>query len=160
MNLSTPVLGRFGHAGFLRGHRASNLLLRVAVRLRPGVGLSGAGAHALSAAVEALVPSGPSGPVDLHAVVLRAQQHLYTLRPHDRRDLCAYLDLLEHVLPPLTRTGLRFSRLPLEARRRCLAACERSALGLFVTGHAALRHLALVAFMEAPEVWPSPKMVS
>ncbi len=160
--MSTPVLGRFGHAGFLRGHRASNLLLRAAVRLRPGEGLSSAGAHALTAAVEALVPAGPPGtvPVDLHTVVLRAQQHLYTLRPRDRRDLCAYLDLLEHLLPPLTRTGLRFSRLPLDARRRCLAACERSSLGLFVTGHAALRHLALVAFMEAPEVWPNPKTLA
>jgi hypothetical protein len=156
------VLGRFGNAGFLRGNRASNLLLRAAVKLRPGAGLSSAGAHALTAAVEALIPSRPasSGAIDLQAVVLRAQQHLYTLRPRDRRDLCAYLDLLERVLPPLTRTGLRFSRLSLEARRRCLAACERSSLGLFVTGHAALRHLALVAFMEAPEVWPDPETLS
>jgi hypothetical protein len=159
------VLGRFGHAGFLRGHRASKLLLRAAVSLRPGVGLSGAGAQALTAAVEALVPSRPASPngeaaIDLRAVVLRAQQHLYTLRPRDRRDLCAYLDLLEHVLPPLTRTGLRFSRLPLDARRRCLAACERSSIALFATGHAALRHLALVAFMEAPEVWPDPQTLT
>jgi hypothetical protein len=154
--LSTSVLGRFGHAGFLRGHRTSNLLLQVAVKLRPGAGLSAAGAHALTAAVEALVPSG-NRPRDLRAVVHRAQQHLYTLRPQDRRDLCAYLDLLERVLPPLTRTGLRFSRMSLEARRRCLAACEHSALGLFATGHAALRHLALVAFMESPEAWPDPQ---
>lgn len=123
------------------------------MKLRPGAGLSSAGAHALSGAVAALVPAGAEGG-DLHAVVLRAQQHLYTLRPKDRRDLCAYLDLLEHVLPALTRTGLRFSGLSLEARRRCLAACERSSVGLFVTGHAALRHLVLLAFMETPEVWP------
>ncbi len=150
--MSTSVLGRFGHAGFLRGNGASNLLLRVATRLRPGAGLSAAGAQAMTAAVEAFVPSQPDS--DLRAVVHRAQRHLYTLRPADRRDLCTYLDVLERVLPLLTGTGLRFSRLSLEARRRCLAACERSSVGLFVTGHAALRHLALVAFMETPEVWP------
>ncbi|MHB8420618.1 MAG: hypothetical protein ACYDCL_21305 [Myxococcales bacterium] len=156
--MAASTLGRFGNAGFLRGSLASSVILGVLAKLRPGAGLSASGARALTAAVEALVPRLPgSAPAaDLHAVVLRAQANVYALARRDRRDLCAYLDLLEHAVPVLARAGLTFSRLTAEQRLRCLAACERSSIALLATGYAALRHLALVAYMEAPEAWPDP----
>ncbi len=153
--MSASVLGRFGNSGFLKGGVTSNMLLRAAVKLRPGRGLSASGAQALTSAVEALVPTGMAEK-EMPAVVRRAQHHLYTLAPPDRGDLCAFLDLLERLVPLLGGRLERFSRLPLAARRRCLSACERSSLEVLAQGHAALRHLALVAFMEAPEVWPAP----
>jgi hypothetical protein len=158
-HVAASTLGRFGNAGFLRGGLASSAVLGALARLRPGAGLSGSGARALTAAVEALVPRVPgqlASQFDRGAVVRRAQASLYALQRRDRRDLCAFLDLLEHAVPLLARAGLTFSKLPHDQRVRCLAACERSSIALLVTGHAALRHLALVAFMEAPEAWPDP----
>ncbi len=166
--MAASLLGRFGEAGFLRRHKGSELFLELAVRLRGSRGLSAAGARALAASVECLVPrpelpsgAGPAARVptgeQLRAITFRAQAQLYTLAPRDRRDLCAFLDLLEHAVPILAGAGLRFSRLGLSARGRCLALCERSSFGLLATGHAAVRHLALVAFMESPEIWPAPR---
>lgn len=157
--MGASTLGRFGNAGFLRGGLVSSAVLGALAKLRPGAGLSASGASALTAAVEALVPRIPERP-DLRGVVLRAQTNLYALQRRDRRDLCAFLDLLEHAVPALARTGLTFSKLTREQRLRCLAACERSSIALFATGYAALRHLTLVAFMEAPEAWPDPALLA
>ncbi len=153
--MAASTLGRFANAGFLRGGVASSVLLGALAKLRPGAGLSPSGARALTAAVETLVPRLP-GHSQLHGVILRVQASLYALQRRDRRDLCAFLDLLEHAVPPVARAGLTFSKLSHDQRLRCLAACERSSIALLATGHAALRHLALLAFMEAPEAWPDP----
>ena len=147
---TTTTLGRFGQAGFLRGKWGSNLLLSVAGALRTGQGLSTHGAEAFTAAVEALIPAG-AGAVDPPAVVYRAQEQLYAMAPSDRRDLCTFLELLERLVPIISGAGLRFSRLPRSGRARCLAACENSPLEALATGHAALRHLALLAYLETPE---------
>ncbi|MHB1844226.1 MAG: hypothetical protein ACYCWW_05245 [Deltaproteobacteria bacterium] len=162
--MATSLLGRFNEAGFLRRSRGSELLLDLALRLRGSRGLSPAGARALASAIECLVPrtalaatSAPPDAPQLQAITFRAQRELYTLAPRDRRDLCAFLDLLERVVPLLAGTGLRFSAQSPDARARCLQLCERSSIGILATGHAAVRHLALVAFLEAPELWPTPR---
>jgi len=86
-----------------------------------------------------------------HTALTRLQRRPLVVQ----RQLCDYLDLLDRFVPLLGRLGRRFEHLSPESRRKCLQACERSRWSVLSEGHAKLRHLVQMAYMECPEAWPS-----
>jgi hypothetical protein len=75
----------------------------------------------------------------------------------EQRELCDHLELLDRFVPLLARLGRRFENLSPDSRRKCLQACERSRWSVLSEGHARLRHLVQMAYMECPEAWPVSK---
>src|ERR1700722_19231841 len=98
--------------------------------------------------------------VERRAVVQTAVARLQRSPLLEQRELCDHLDLLDRFIPVLGRLGRRFENLSPESRRKCLQACERSRWSVFSEGHAKLRHLVQMAYMECPEAWPSMKIDS
>jgi hypothetical protein len=92
--------------------------------------------------------------VERRAVFQAALERLRRSPPLEQRELCDHLDLLDRFVPLLGRLGRRFETLSPESRRKCLQACERSRWSVLSEGHAKLRHLVQMAYMECPEAWP------
>jgi hypothetical protein len=101
-----------------------------------------------------LLLSGHLTIVEKRAVLHTALASLQGAAPLEQRAICDHLDLLDRFVPLLGRLGRRFENLSPEARRKCLVACERSRWSVLSEGHARLRHLVQMAYMECPEAWP------
>ncbi len=134
-------------------HGEQSLIWSWVLRQRGRAGLSPELSQTLVAASEALL-SEALRPDEIRSICRAAASRLYQLPAAERSEICGHLELLEKLVPLLARTGRSFSALPLEARRKCIQGCERSRWPMLGQGHAKLRHLVLMAYMECPEAWP------
>ena len=124
------------------------------LRKRGRVGLSAELSRTLAGAAE-LILSAQLTPREVRAVCRTAAQRLYQLPEAERSAICGHLELVERLVPLLSRTGRSFSALSVEGRRKCIQGCEKSWWPLLNRGHAQLRHLILMAYMDCHEAWPS-----
>jgi hypothetical protein len=129
------------------------------MRRRAPPDLSAQLAQVLAAAAEQLL-SARLTLGERHAIFQAALERFRRSSPAEQRVICAHLDHLDRLVPLVGRFGRRFMSLSPNARRRCLQACERSRWAALAEGHAQLRHLVQMAFMECAAVWPEAAKTS
>ena len=144
---------RLGNKGLRRSLGEQSLIWSWVLRQRGRGGLSPELSRTLVAASEALL-SQALHPEEVRAICRAAAGRLYQLPAAERSEICGHLELLEKLVPILARVGRGFSALSLESRVKCIQGCERSRWPMLGQGHAKLRHLVLMAYMECPEAWP------